>query len=197
MFKTLFAVLLYVISNIQSWTCGPSARRALPGSLLIDGDKKWLNIFQITKRKLLTWVPNIILMCTQISCIKIITFLYRCCQRLRRVVQDRTLWTNVYFTETTSNEELKEYVNYLLPATKLFAYRGPWNPPPPGEHLPRTELPSPTFTGELVERISKAAPNLASLILDNHVLDAQDVRFIIFWIIVYSEVVMLFTYFFN
>lgn len=110
----------------------------------------------------------------------------RCCQRLHCVAFDRTLWTSVDFRSNCLVDELQKCVKFFLPSTKFLATKGPWIPPdtPNRGEEPRlvlkpstskSEETAVTFPGYLLEDIVNAAPNLTTLILENHVIDSLDV----------------------
>lgn len=95
---------------------------------------------------------------------------------------DRTLWNTVELRSTTlMAEELQKYVKFFLPTTRFLASKGPWeqriSENEDENQLVLSSAIRVTVTGELLENIAKAAPNLTTLIFENHIIDSKDVSF--------------------
>ncbi|XP_054275401.1 uncharacterized protein LOC128994700 [Macrosteles quadrilineatus] len=126
--------------------------------------------------------------------------LSQCCQRIQQVVFDRTLWTSVDLRPVClSHMEIEKYIKFLLPCTNFIATNGPLslldilcNSLSDSQNSEHTQEPEectssdsssqassstseivPSFTGKLLEKIKEAAPNLVTLILENHILDSR------------------------
>uniref|UniRef100_A0A1B6LU86 F-box domain-containing protein n=1 Tax=Graphocephala atropunctata TaxID=36148 RepID=A0A1B6LU86_9HEMI len=115
-----------------------------------------------------------------------------CCKRLDRIVRDRTLWTNVDFRPMCLDDsELRKYTKFFLPSTKVIAIKGSWLPPPSVVRIGERHVvvpcspEDPNSTGnkkketlslsvEFLESLAYSAPNLLTLIIENHVLDSQN-----------------------
>uniref|UniRef100_A0A1B6GBK3 F-box domain-containing protein n=1 Tax=Cuerna arida TaxID=1464854 RepID=A0A1B6GBK3_9HEMI len=109
----------------------------------------------------------------------------QCCKRLQRIVRDRVLWKNVDFRQLCiSDKDLTKYCEFLLPTTRKLAVKGLWVPPHPRERggelraiIDQSYLESRLAIGmsaNFFNSLTKAAPNLHTLIIENSVLDTKN-----------------------
>ncbi|XP_014241928.1 uncharacterized protein LOC106662370 isoform X2 [Cimex lectularius] len=95
--------------------------------------------------------------------------LSKCCQRVANVVCDRSLWERVDLRKTRLTlGELENYTRYLQKNTKFLATRG-------FEEAPLIDPRKATISKDVLKSIIKNAPNLETLIMENHAIDCVKV----------------------
>lgn len=91
--------------------------------------------------------------------------LNQCCERLKQITYDHTLWDHVDFRPAdVSSDELFKYVKFLGPTTKSFACCGK----PEGRDV--------QLTADIIQRITQTAPNIKTFIAQSYSIDGSQVE---------------------
>lgn len=99
-------------------------------------------------------------------------FGFRCSQRLANISCDKTLWERVDLRPyKMSFCTLKKCVQFLQASTKFLATQGFANKRSSNSH--------PTIPKSILRAVARNAPNLTTLILENHIIDSSKVCLIV------------------
>lgn len=98
----------------------------------------------------------------------VIYLFFRCCERLKRITFDYTLWDHVDFRPAyMSSDELFKYIKFLGPMTKTFACCG------------KSEVQDVELSANIIKRIAQTAPNIKTFIAQSYSIDGSQVWYFI------------------
>lgn len=122
---------------------------------------------------LMTLSDDVLLHILSLVCPSDLLSLAACCERLRNIARDRTLWRICDLRpRILSLNRLHSVLFWLQPTTSVFASCGPVEiMPPPKEG----ETVEPTWLLSFMILICKYAPNLKTLVIENHIIDCTKI----------------------